>query len=684
MAFSLTGTLLFARRATVIGRRRIRPHYFSSVVRTSNPNNDGAWTLLAALEKAIEAQGVKVARLVTSLEVLLPRPQQQAAVKPPVTATVNDDDDDPHTNDPAFFAFLPDMNTAHALSKPEHAVQRSHILDLLYATRHGRRIALSTLKALIVAVTWQLRALPNVITLPRLTTTKHNNKPTRVTVVGDLHGSLSDLEAVLAFAGEPSVKSLLVFNGDLADRGDHGIEVIAIVCALFLAYPRQVYINRGNHEDIALSIAYGLALEIQYKYGYQAFQKHLSPVLDDFFRSLPLAVKVEDDALIVHGGPPPPGVTLNEVDKLQRHTGHRFSKTVRQATGDDPDASLSQELILESLLWSDPSVDKVQGVLKDNSKTKSWKPNKSRGAGFRFDSNIIRDFLQREGLHRLIRSHEPVRNGCVRFTIQRSMAARGDGYHPLPPLEFFTVFSASRYPNKEGFNRGAILTLLPENKHVIRRYETEDDEPVMELSNVLTANPVVPATTKNVEHTDVDAATLRRVLSEAIASNRSQLEESLFQLALSQDLEMKDLPFHDAVDVLIDVLHLEGEDLSGQAPRLALAKALSNDGSLSSLPETIDLLHDLDECLAEQDGDSYSIHLNWLHAIFSLVDADHDGLLTKTEWEKAVATINANLPEGGTSIDAKQTWELLDFNHNGYITAAEWDSVLLDVSLTSR
>ena len=35
----------------------------------------------------------------------------------------------------------------------------------------------------------------------------------------------------------------------------------------------------------------------------------------------------------------------------------------------------------------------------------------------KFDSNIVRNFLRQEGLFRLIRSHEPVQNGCVRYTI---------------------------------------------------------------------------------------------------------------------------------------------------------------------------------------------------------------------------------------------------------------------------
>jgi hypothetical protein len=343
------------------------------------------------------------------------------------------------------------------------------------------------------------------------------------------------------------------------------------------------------------------------------------------------------------------------------------------------DTSLSDEVILESLMWSDPSVDKKDGVLKDNRKTRSWKPNKSRGAGFRYDSNIIRDFLETEGLNRLIRSHEQVWNGCVRYPVKRTDAKGSD-------LEFFTVFSASRYPNKEGFNRGAILTLLPNGQHQIRRYDTEDDEPVMELSNVLTVNPASQSTSTPtpVVEGSVDLKTLRRVLSEAIASNRSSLEEALFQLSISQDVGMESLPFNDAVDVLVDVLHLDIEDFADLAPRLALARTLSMDSHRSNLPETIDLLHDLDQCLSEQDGDNYSMHLNWLHAIFSLVDTDHDGIVAKSEWVKAVDQINTAMPTGGTLIDASQSWELLDYNHKGYITSEEWDAVLLDVSLTLR
>lgn len=656
--------LLLAAPQACTGLKRFARRFSSeSYARKSTVSESGAWVLLAALEKSIEAQGVRVARVVSSLEVLLPRSDFDDS---------QDATECRHSNDPAFFSFLPHMRSAADILK--NPIQRDHIVEMLHATRHGRRIALSTLQAIITAAAWYNQSLPNVVSLPPLSSKQ------QVTVVGDLHGSLSDLEAVLALTGEPSGNHTIVFNGDLADRGDHGIEVIAIVCAMVLAYPNKVYVNRGNHEDLSLSIAYGLALETQHKYGSKAFQNHFAPLLDNFFRSLPLATVIQDDALIVHGGPPPPGVSLEDVLRLERLSGDGFSRTVRSATVSQQD--VDPETILEAMLWSDPSVDGESASLKNNPDGKRWKPNKSRGAGFKFDSNIVRSLLRREGLFRLVRSHEPVRSGCVQYTV-------GAGGKQEQSLEFYTLFSASRYPNKEGFNRGAILTLLPQGKHRIVRYDTEDDEPVMELSKVLTTTGTAPEAPQLEESApaecDVDSITLRRVLSEAIAAHRSMLELSLEKMALSRSVPVDKLPFHDAVDVLVEVLDLEREDLYQPGPRLALAKALSKQCS-AVVPDTIDLIHALDECLAEQERASYSIHLNWLHAIFAMVDTNHDGVVSKIEWQDAVATINANLSQEGSdnTINANETWELLDLDHDGFVTSDEWDSILLDVSLTNR
>ena len=58
----------------------------------------------------------------------------------------------------------------------------------------------------------------------------------QLTVIGDLHGSLSDLAAVLALitGGEPKEDNILLFNVNLAARGDKTGSKSSISCVLLL------------------------------------------------------------------------------------------------------------------------------------------------------------------------------------------------------------------------------------------------------------------------------------------------------------------------------------------------------------------------------------------------------------------------------------------------------------------
>ena len=59
-------------------------------------------------------------------------------------------------------------------------------------------------------------------------------------------------------------KRQIVFDGDYVDRGNHSLEVFAIILLLKLAFPQHIYMLRGNHEDTftgkcsAQSCCYGL------------------------------------------------------------------------------------------------------------------------------------------------------------------------------------------------------------------------------------------------------------------------------------------------------------------------------------------------------------------------------------------------------------------------------------------
>ena len=42
---------------------------------------------------------------------------------------------------------------------------------------------------------------------------------------------------------------MYLFNGDVADRGRHAVEIFRLLLLYQLADPQCMYINRGNHEQ---------------------------------------------------------------------------------------------------------------------------------------------------------------------------------------------------------------------------------------------------------------------------------------------------------------------------------------------------------------------------------------------------------------------------------------------------
>eukprot|EP00533_Pseudo-nitzschia_delicatissima_P005053 CAMPEP_0116107556 /NCGR_PEP_ID=MMETSP0327-20121206/16293_1 /TAXON_ID=44447 /ORGANISM="Pseudo-nitzschia delicatissima, Strain B596" /LENGTH=732 /DNA_ID=CAMNT_0003600365 /DNA_START=57 /DNA_END=2255 /DNA_ORIENTATION=+ len=568
----------------------------------------GAWTIISSLEKAKEAELFDIARLAASMDTMLDTTvlpnnkivEQQKTSK--LTSITNS----------STFVSLPDVverakHSAESLNgNPSEGIQGDDIRTLLHTTRRGKLIDLPTILALLEGVTvWNRKFRPDskLVTLPPL-----GEKQT-LTVIGDLHGSLSDLATVLEImpGAEPNSDNLLLFNGDLADRGDNGIEIISIVCALCLAYPQFVYINRGNHEDLALSIAYGLMEELRSKYGQPNVPECLPRALDDFFRSLPLATIVEEDALIVHGGPPPPNrdEKLAELLATNQHPvlgGKGFSRTIVDSVGMVAPHIREEQEIIEALLWSDPLVDETGRLLEERhdyyyddeeGQPLGWHPNPSRGAGYVFDVGVVRRCLEKEGLNRMVRSHEQIQKGCFKYKIPTEEAIfHKRGHRPStgntsldikPHMELFTVFSASKYPYKEGFNQGAVLELKANGQHKILRYTTEDDDPIVDRLSAVTNQPNgVGMKNDPAECSVITLSVVRENLFEALHRH----EEAILQ-SLQLQNSTSGLSFDSILDILIKDLNLRGESngLKTQSAKNVLAKALG----IESTDDHIDL-----------------------------------------------------------------------------------------------
>ena len=100
--------------------------------------------------------------------------------------------------------------------------------------------------------------------------------PTSIYCWGDLHGDIHTLiislrvlyrEGVIRddfVIAKPNV--LFVFNGDYVDRGWFGVAVHAVLCLLRKNNPRNVFLMRGNHEDLKIDKQYGFIEELENKF----------------------------------------------------------------------------------------------------------------------------------------------------------------------------------------------------------------------------------------------------------------------------------------------------------------------------------------------------------------------------------------------------------------------------------
>ncbi|KAM5337518.1 serine/threonine-protein phosphatase with EF-hands 2 isoform 1-T1 [Glossophaga mutica] len=147
-----------------------------------------------------------------------------------------------------------------------------------------------------------------------------------ITVCGDLHGQLDDLIFIFYKNGLPSPERAYVFNGDFVDRGKDSVEILMVLFAFMLVYPKEFHLNRGNHEDYLVNLRYGFTKEVMHKY--KMYGKKILKVLQDVFCWLPLATLVDEKVLILHGGVS----DITDLELLSKLDRHKIVSTLRCKT----------------------------------------------------------------------------------------------------------------------------------------------------------------------------------------------------------------------------------------------------------------------------------------------------------------------------------------------------------------
>ncbi|XP_050664146.1 serine/threonine-protein phosphatase 5 [Leptidea sinapis] len=229
----------------------------------------------------------------------------------------------------------------------------------------------------------------------------------KFTVCGDIHGQYYDLLNVFKLNGLPSESNPYLFNGDFVDRGSFSVECIFTLLSFKLLYPDHFFMSRGNHETMVMNRVYGFRGEVTAKYSSQ-----MADLFTEVYHWLPLAHCINSRVLVMHGGLfTRDDVTLDDIRNIERNR--------------EP----PEEGIMCDLLWSDPQ------PMMGRSQSK-------RGVGCQFGPDITADFLEKNNLDYIIRSHE----------------VKNQGYEIAHNGKCITVFSAPNYCDAMG-NLGAFITM---------------------------------------------------------------------------------------------------------------------------------------------------------------------------------------------------------------------------------
>jgi len=166
--------------------------------------------------------------------------------------------------------------------------------------------------------------------------------PTRTIVIGDVHGCLSELEALLALVEATPQTDRIVLVGDLVAKGPDSQGVIQ------LCRERGLHAVLGNHDAKLLSLEGEATKTSEAPTGSHAqIASTLCQADWDYLRALPLWVHVSDmQTIVVHAGLVP-GLPLDQQPR-------RFLLNLRSITPDGQPSKRIEDGVPWAQLWTGP------------------------------------------------------------------------------------------------------------------------------------------------------------------------------------------------------------------------------------------------------------------------------------------------------------------------------------------
>jgi len=544
----------------------------------------------------------------------------------------------------------------HSLSKTSSRLREYDLCDIemdhecvqevvkIYS--EGGRLSRNSVVKILRKVYKIMLKLPNVSRV---------NVPERgiCTVVGDLHGQLSDLLHILETAGLPNAENRFVFNGDFVDRGDKGVEIVCILFLLVVVYgPEVVALNRGNHEDLPVCRVYGFESEVKEKYDELLFE-----MFAEVFNHLPLCTIINDTIFVVHGGLfHTPAVSIQDLQAIERTDYFvkppvPYPQNTKGMNAEDARKEFLKQLQRDAL-WSDPT-DEVGCFLNP------------RGAGVSFGPDVAREFMRNNNFAMVVRSHECVLRGCeMPYQLQQYAPSKADpeeteDHDPAIPF-LVTLFSASNYIG--GDNEAAIVQFANHPLHkskavgggshmhyIIKRFKTSQGsaDKIQESNNMS--------------------------LRELIMKKKSALASAFEAADVSSSGMLTRLEW---AEIMQKVTSMRIRWL-GIIQTLAPAEAVTNTHvyyrvflSKFSIDHPLLASDKGDDAKAALD-DMYGMRKQ-LETIFYFFDTNGDGVISREEFRAGCELLNSSLHPDCQLTNIERTLEVMDFDGSGTIDINEF------------
>jgi len=254
----------------------------------------------------------------------------------------------------------------------------------------------------------------------------HNNNPDNVVfVIGDVHGNLETLIRIFKKINETD-SSLIIFLGDIVDRGSKQLECLIFVLTLKILNPHKFYLLRGNHETLEMNQRYGFWDFFIAKFNDSSKFNEILAI----YNVLPFCAIINGSILCLHGGIPQDNEILNKL---------RCVKTKNIGT-----IFRSIEHGINQIMWNDPK-KLIQGF------TESF-----RGLGIKFfGEDVFENFLNQNDLKFVIRSHECFPEGYRWFFNNRLLSifssANYRGFNSPNPASYALIENNEIIPQNVGF-----------------------------------------------------------------------------------------------------------------------------------------------------------------------------------------------------------------------------------------